>query len=206
MSFVRIVLGIGLVAVFGWCLALLSVFIFGQRDEARRADAVVVLGAAQYDGRPSPVLKARLDHALELYQAGLAEHMIFTGGVGVGDTVSEAMVGQRYAVRNGVPEGRILIEQSGLSSEASMRSVAALMRSNGLSSAILVSDPFHMFRLRLLARQFSITASSSPTRTSPINPQTTEGWRHLLRETVILPTLLFRGVRDDLRDQVGSRL
>lgn len=179
-----------LLAAFAWCLALLSVFLFGYRDEARDADAIVVLGAAQYDGRPSPVLKARLDHAISLYEQGLAERMIMTGGVGVGDTVSEAEVSRRYAVRHGIAAEAILIERSGLSTEASMRAVVSLMEENRLGRAILVSDPFHMLRLRLLASQLGIRAFSSPTRSSPINPESTEGWRHVFRETFILPTLL----------------
>ena len=185
-GFTVTVLGIAL----GWCLMILSVFLFGYRDEARQVDAIVVLGAAQYDGRPSPVLKARLDHAIELFQRDLAPRLITTGGVGVGDTVSEAEVGRRYATRHGVAQEAILIETGGLSSEASMRAVAALMRQNGLSSALLVSDPFHMLRLRLLATQLDIDAYSSPTRTSPIDPESTEVWRHVFRESLIVPTVL----------------
>jgi uncharacterized SAM-binding protein YcdF (DUF218 family) len=181
-----------LLAAFGWGLALLSVFLFGRRDEARPVDAIVVLGAAQYDGRPSPVLKARLDHALTLYDAGLAEHLILTGGVGVGDTVSEAEVGRRYAIREGVAEEAILIERVGLSSEESMVAVADLMRQNRLETALLVSDPFHMLRLRLLAARLGVRAYSSPTRVSPIFLGSGEEWRHVLRESMILPSVLLR--------------
>lgn len=190
MLFFRAAASVLLVAAFGWCLALLSVFLFGYRDEARPVDAIVVLGAAQYDGRPSPVLKARLDHAIQLYELGLAERMILTGGVGVGDTVSEAEVGRRYVVRHGVSPEAVLLEGSGLSSDASMRAVAVLMAQNELSRALLVSDPFHMLRLRLLATQLGLRAYSSPTRSSPIDPESGEGWRHVFRETFILPTLL----------------
>lgn len=190
MLFFRGSAAVVLLAAFGWCLALLSVFLFGYRDEARLADAIVVLGAAQYDGRPSPVLKARLDHALELYESGYAGRMIMTGGVGVGDTVSEAEVSQRYVVRHGVPAEAVLLERSGLSTDASMRAVSVLMAQNRLSQAILVSDPFHMLRLRLLAMRLGIEAYSSPTRISPIDPESPAGWRHVFRETFILPTLL----------------
>lgn len=193
IALLRVVVGFILLTAFGWGLSLLSVYLFGQRDEARPADTIVVLGAAQYDGRPSPVLRARLDHAIELYSRGLAGHMILTGGVGVGDTVSEAEVGRRYAIRHGVEESKILIERGGLSSEASMRAVDQLMAANRLDSAILVSDPFHMLRLRLLARQLDVEAYSSPTRSSPIDPDSREGWRHVFRESVILPTLLVGG-------------
>jgi uncharacterized SAM-binding protein YcdF (DUF218 family) len=177
-------------AVFVWCLAVLSIFHFGRRDEARPVDAIVVLGAAQYDGKPSPVLKARLDHAIELYQDGMAEHLIMTGGVGVGDTVSEAEVSRRYAVRNGIEEEKILIERSGLSSGESMDAVVQIMQENNLSESLLVSDPFHMLRLRLIAARLGLDARSSPTFESPIALGSTEEWRHVLRESLILPSLL----------------
>ncbi len=190
MKALRWVLGAGLVAVLAWCLAVLSIFLFGGLDEARPADAVVVLGAAQYDGRPSPVLRSRLDHAIDLYDRGLVEYLIFTGGVGVGDTVSEAEVSRRYAIRQGVASGRILIERGGLSSGESMRAAVRLMAQRELDSALLVSDPFHMLRLRLLARHLGISAYSSPTRTSPIARGSPEEWRHIVRESLILPSLL----------------
>ncbi|MQA89125.1 MAG: YdcF family protein [Gemmatimonas sp.] len=180
-----------LLVAFGWCLAVLSIFLFGRKDEARPADAIVVLGAAQYDGRPSPVLKARLDHAIDLHTRGFSERMILTGGVGVGDTVSEAEVGRRYAIGEGVPAKDILLERGGLSSGESMRAVVVLMESHGLSSAILVSDPFHMLRLRLLASRLDLDAYSSPTRSSPIGLGSHDEWWHVLRESLILPSLFF---------------
>jgi uncharacterized SAM-binding protein YcdF (DUF218 family) len=190
MLFVRLVFSAILAAIFGWCLVVLSVLLFAQIDEATDADVVIVLGAAQYDGRPSPVLKARLDHAIGLIDEGYSSHLILTGGVGVGDTVSEAEVGRRYVMREGVPAGNILIEGSGLSSEESMLAVLRLMEGHQMSSAILVSDPFHMLRLRLLAARLRIRAYSSPTRSSPIADGSTEEWRHVVRESVILPSLL----------------
>jgi uncharacterized SAM-binding protein YcdF (DUF218 family) len=188
--FFRTFSALSLLAAFGWCLAVLSIYLFGQIDEAAPADAIVVLGAAQYDGRPSPVLKARLDHAIALHSHGLADHLILTGGVGIGDTVSEAEVGRRYAVSEGVQAKNILIERGGLSTGESMQAVVRLMRENDFSSAILVSDPFHMLRLRLLAARLGLRAYSSPTRTSPIYVGSHEEWRHVLRESVILPSLL----------------
>jgi uncharacterized SAM-binding protein YcdF (DUF218 family) len=196
---VRLVKGLSLIALLlaaGWCLALLSIFLFSLRDEARRVDVIVVLGAAQYDGRPSPVLKARLDHAIDLYEGDYAERMIFTGGVGVGDTVSEAQVSKRYAIAHGVAGSHVLLESGGMSTAESMNAVARLMSSNELSTALLVSDPFHMLRLRLIAARLGMDAHSSPTRSSPIARGSSEEWRHLLRESLILPSLIFR-------DQVG---
>ena len=190
MRFLRILMGGLLVAGLIWGVNLLAVYLFGLRNEARPADAIVVLGAAQYQGKPSPVLKARLDHAIELYRDSIAPALILTGGVGVGDTLSEAEVGRRYAMKAGVPRARILIEQAGISTEQSMRTVARLMHSRGMHSAVMVSDPFHMLRLRILARRLGIQAYSSPTRTSPIREGSEEEWKFVLRESLILPFAL----------------
>lgn len=192
MRLLRALLGVLLLLVFGWGILTVAVFVFSRRDEARPVDAIVVLGAAQYDGRPSPVLKARLDHAINLYRSGFAPVLIFTGGVGVGDTVSEAEVSQRYATRAGVPQDRILLEGQGLSSEESMTTVAHLMRRRGMRTALLVSDPFHMLRLRVLAARLGLQAYSSPTRASPIALDSPVEWRHIVRESVILPLVLLR--------------
>lgn len=193
MRILRWLGGALLLTAFTWAGIALAVFLFGRRDEARPADAIVVLGAAQYNGQPSPVLRARLDHAITLYRRGLARHLILTGGVGAGDTVSEAEVGKRYAVKHGIPARQILIERAGLSSDQSMRTVARLMRGSRLNSAVLVSDPFHMLRLRILAARLDIEAFSSPTRTSPIRLNSEEEWRHVVRESFIVPYAVFGG-------------
>lgn len=176
--------------VAGWAATLAAIHLFGRRDEARPAGTIVVLGAAQYNGRPSPVLRARLDHALDLYRRGVADTLIMTGGTGAGDTVSEAVVSKRYVVRHGVPEGAVLTERAGMTSLQSMRGVADLMDEAGLRSAVLVSDPFHMLRLRLLALRVGIRAHSSPTRTSPISRNPEQERRHVLRESFSLPLAL----------------
>ncbi|MDQ3522113.1 MAG: YdcF family protein [Gemmatimonadota bacterium] len=190
MKVIRIFAALAVALVAGWLLVLAAIYFYGRRDDAARADAVVVLGAAQYDGRPSPVLRARLDHAIRLYHDGIAPRLITTGGVGPGDTVSEAVVGRRYAIRNGVPADAILTERSGLGTTESVAAVAQLMREGEMQSAVLVSDPFHMLRLRLLAARFGIRAHSSPTRTSPISRKSDEEWRHVLRESLVLPFAL----------------
>jgi uncharacterized SAM-binding protein YcdF (DUF218 family) len=189
----RGVVGLAAIAIAVWALLVAAIFLYGRSDNARPADAIVVLGAAQYDGRPSPVLRARLDHAIELYHAGLARYLITTGGVGVGDTVSEAVVGRRYAVRAGVPASVILTEERGVRTVESLSAVSRLMRDRDLQTAILVSDPFHALRLRILASQVRIRASTSPTRTSPIGAARGEEWRHVLRESAILFLMLLPG-------------
>ena len=194
MRAVRVLIALFLLIGFAWGMTLLTVSLFSRRDEARPVDVIVVLGAAQYDGRPSPVLRARLDHAIDLYTRGIAPNLIVTGGIGVGDTVSEGEVGRRYAVRNGVPAANIHVEGSGLSTAESMAAVADLMREHGMESAVLVSDPFHMLRLRVLARLQGLRAYSSPTRTSPIVAESREEWRHVLRESLIIPVAVMEAL------------
>jgi uncharacterized SAM-binding protein YcdF (DUF218 family) len=178
--------------VFAWLASLASVLLWERRDDARTADAIVVLGAAQYDGRPSPVLRARLDHALTLWSRHLAPRLVLTGGMGDGDTTSEAAVGRRYAVKHGVPDSAILMETRGRTTAESMQRVAVLMDTLPRREVILVSDPFHMLRLAILAHRFGLSPRTSPTRTSPISASRSESWRYTLSESVKVPlTLLF---------------
>jgi len=172
-----------------WATSTALVVRFARRDEARAADAIVVLGAAQYMGRPSPVLRARLDHAIALYHRGLAPRLAFTGGRGTGDTTSEADVGRRYALRHGVPAAAILVETEGRTTRESLRAVAALLRARGMTRVILVSDPFHMLRLRIVARRLGLEPFTSPTRTSPISRNRGEEVSYLLGESFKVPAV-----------------
>jgi len=178
-----------------WAMSLAGVVYWQRQDTAQHASAIVVLGAAQYVGRPSPVLRARLDHAIDLWRRGFAPRIIFTGGFGDRDTTSEAAVGQRYAIGRGVPARAILIENAGRSTAASLQQVAQLMNAEPTREVILVSDPFHMFRLSILARRFGMTPYTSPTRTSPISSNRREAWKYALAESIKAPIafLLWRG-------------
>ena len=186
----RLVLWVLAAVVGTWALSALAVLSWGARDEARPAAAIVVLGAAQYVGRPSPVLRARLDHAISLWRRGLAPRVILTGGTGAGDTTSEAAVGRRYAMRRGVPDSAIVLENRGRTTSESMRAVAGYMETRPSSKVILVSDPFHMLRLSILARRFGLTPYSSPTRTSPISRNVGEQGKYILSESMKVPTAL----------------
>jgi uncharacterized SAM-binding protein YcdF (DUF218 family) len=139
----------------------------GQQDGRRQVDAIVVLGAAQYNGRPSPVLAARLDHAIELYKEGLAKYFITTGGKLQGDNFTEAQTGYRYAKARGVPASAILMEDTGRNTLESMEHVRAIFDAHGLHTALFVSDRSHMLRVLRLAQDQGIEAWSSPTDTSP---------------------------------------
>jgi len=139
----------------------------GQRDEQRRAGAIVVLGAAQYDGRPSAVFAARLDHAVALFQAGMAPYLVVTGGKLAGDRTTEAAVARAYALERGIPAASILTEDSGRTTLESLRSVAGILRGHAIPDAVFVSDRTHMLRVLRIARDEGIVAYGSPTTTSP---------------------------------------
>jgi len=187
----RILTIVVIVVLVLWIVSVSAVVMWSGRDEARPAQAIVVLGAAQYAGKPSPVLRARLDHALDLWNHHLASLLIVTGGTGAGDTTSEADVGRSYAKRRGVPDSAILVENAGRTTSESMRAVAGMLEVRGLQSALLVSDPFHMLRLRILARRFGFTPYTSPTRTSPISPNREERWKYIFSESLKAPLAFF---------------
>ena len=140
----------------------------GQRDEERPAGAIVVMGAAQYNGRPSGVFAARLDHAVQLYFAGVAPQIIVTGGKAEGDWTTEAAAGRVFAIELGVPPEAIMIEDQSRTTLESIRAVKAVLRDNGAESAIFVSDRPHMLRVLRMAADEGIVGWGSPTRTSPI--------------------------------------
>jgi Uncharacterized conserved protein len=192
LKIVRRILTVLVVAAFAlWITSAIAVLIWSSRDEARPAQAIVVLGAAQYAGKPSPVLRARLDHALDLWNRHLASLLILTGGTGAGDTTSEAAVGRNYARKHGVPDSAILVENEGRTTSESMRAVAGMLEVRGLQTALLVSDPFHMLRLRILARRFGFTPYTSPTQTSPISPNREERWKYIFSESLKAPLAFF---------------
>jgi uncharacterized SAM-binding protein YcdF (DUF218 family) len=169
---------------------VIAVLLTGRRDEARLADAIVVLGAAQYEGRPSPVLRARLDHALDLYRRGLAPVVIVTGGVGVGDTTSEARVSRNYLAKHGVPASAIMMEARGLTTSQSLHTVRTMVNELPGRSVLLVSDPFHMLRLSILASRLGMQPFTSPTRTSPIASSRIEQLKYVLAESVKVPMVM----------------
>jgi uncharacterized SAM-binding protein YcdF (DUF218 family) len=140
----------------------------GQKDEERPADAIVVMGAAQYDGRPSPVFASRLDHAVALYLAGVAPRLVMTGGKAVGDRTTEAATGRAFALERGVPPEAIVVEDQSRTTLESIRAVAGLLRADGAGTAVFVSDRPHMLRVLRMAADEGIVAWGSPTRTSPI--------------------------------------
>jgi uncharacterized SAM-binding protein YcdF (DUF218 family) len=122
----------------------------GSRQELHPADAIVVFGAAEYSGRPSPVLRARLDHAFDLFQKGIAPVVITTGGAAADPSYSEGGVGRDYLEHRGIPERNLIAETQGSDTAQSALRVAVIMRANGLHSCVAVSDAYHVFRIKRL--------------------------------------------------------
>lgn len=158
----RILLLVGLIAIAGWFLWLYGqIHFYATHDEARSADAIAVFGAAEYDGRPSPVLRARLDHALALYRERLAPLMITLGGGGdVRD--SEGGVGHDYLLAHEVPEDQIIAETKSTNTEESAARLAAIARKNHLNRILAVSDGTHLFRIHALCASLGLKVVTSP--------------------------------------------
>ena len=165
----RLLLAGGVAIALAGAFASVRIWQLGEQDEQRPVDAIVVLGAAQYDGRPTRVFAARLDHAVELWRAGLARSFVVTGGKLPGDRTTEAAVARQYAIDRDVPAEAIFGEDEAHNTLESLRSVAAMMRERGLRSALFVSDPTHMLRVLRIASDLGIEAYGSPTRTSPVD-------------------------------------
>ena len=170
-----------------WGASLAAVILVGNRDSAQPSDAIVVLGAAQYAGRPSPVLEARLDHAIRLYRRSIAPKLIVTGGKATGDITSEAETSARYAKRNGVPASAIILEDESRSTTEQMHAVARMAKAKHFSGVVLVSDRFHMLRLLLTAWKLDLPAHGSPTSSSPISLTDAAGIRYVLAESIKAP-------------------
>ena len=154
------------------CINVAQVWWVGRSDQARAVDAIVVLGVAQYDGRPSPQLQARLDHALALWQKGLSPLVITTGGNQPGDRFTEAETSANYLIKgsliSAVPTDSIVQENTGSTTRESLIEVSKIMQARGLHSVLIVTDPYHSLRSRLIAQDLDLVAYVSPTRTSPL--------------------------------------
>jgi len=151
-----------LVVAVGWCVWIyLQIQQFAAHDQARTADAIAVFGAAEYDGRPSPVLRARLDHALGLYEQGIAPLIITLGGAG-DEAHSEGGVGHDYLLARGVPESQIIAETQSTNSEQSASRLAVIARTNHLQRIVVVSDGTHLFRIHALCAAQGLDVYTSP--------------------------------------------
>lgn len=166
---VKVAAGSTALIVLYLALTFVQVARASGRDQARSVQAIVVLGAAQYNGRPSPVLRARLDHAADLYERGLADKVVVTGGKQVGDAQSEATASAAYLIRRGVPDASILREVNGRSSWQQLAAAAAFLKRRGITKVLLVSDGFHSARIAAIANELGLQGYTSPATGSPIH-------------------------------------
>jgi uncharacterized SAM-binding protein YcdF (DUF218 family) len=146
----RLLIAVGLAVIAWFAITAFRIVQTASLEELHPADAIVVFGAAEYSGRPSPVLRARLDHAFELFQRRLAPVVITTGGAAADPSFSEGGVGLDYLMRRGVPERSLIAETQGRDTSESALRVGVIMRANGLHSCVAVSDAYHVFRIRKL--------------------------------------------------------
>lgn len=170
-SWNRVLLGVLLVLVGYYFVTLVQVVQAGRSNHTDRVGAIVVLGAAQYDGRPSPQLAARLDHVVTLWESDVAPIVVVTGGNQPGDRFTEASASQRYLTERGVPERAILAESSGSTTYESLAGAAPMLRAEGIDEIVLVTDPYHAYRSQLIAREVGLDARISTTPTSVVT-----GW------------------------------
>lgn len=178
----RRLLAVALVAAIAYVgVTFAQVWRASLHDGARDADALIVLGAAQYDGRPSPALRARLDHAAELYQRGRAPVVWVTGGNRPGDQFTEGFSGYEYLLSRGLPQAALRIEDQGDSSWESLAATSRYLRAEGHTDVLLVSRPYHAYRLAGIADEVGLSAAVSPTQDEAVSTRSTV--RALARET-----------------------
>ncbi|MGY1638602.1 YdcF family protein [Geodermatophilus sp. SYSU D00742] len=172
-----------------------------RQDSRPSSDAIVVLGSAQYNGVPSSIFEARLEHALRLYEAGVAPVVVTVGGKAAGDQFTEAVAGRDYLAGSGVPAEDLLAVEQGVDTLESMRAVATAFDERGWGSAVLVTDPWHAMRAERMAEDAGIAADSSPTRQGPAVQTRTTQFRYILRETAAY--LLYRATGESVAGAPG---
>lgn len=200
----RGVLGLLLVGVLVVGGTAFRVWQLGRIDDRTHADAVVVLGAAQYNGKPTPVLQARLEHAKRLYDDGVANYIITSGGKRSGDRYTEADAGVRWLTKHGVPADHVIPVREGSDTLGTMEAVANTVKGHGWHTVVLVSDPWHSLRVRTMAADVGLEAWTSPTHSGPIVQTRQTQLRYILRETGAL--LYYRATRapaDDIGIDLG---
>jgi len=171
------------VLLAAWLLGVTAWIVWvGERDQAAKADAIIVLGAAAYDAKPSPVFEERIRHGLDLYEQGYAPLLIFTGGYGGSAArFSESQVARRYALKQGIPDQAILIETASRTTRQNLIEARRLMQQRKLHRVIIVSDPLHMARALRLARELGIDALASSTPSTRFRSFHTS-WKFLVQE------------------------
>jgi uncharacterized SAM-binding protein YcdF (DUF218 family) len=179
----------------------LAIWWTARQDARPASDAIVVLGSAQYNGVPSSIFEARLEHALELYRDGVAPVVVTVGGKKSGDAFTEAEAGRDYLAAAGIPAGGLLAVPEGVDTLESMRVVATAFTQRGWGSAVVVTDPWHAMRAERMAEDAGMEATSSPTRQGPAVQTRATQFRYILRETAAY--LLYRATGESIAGAPG---
>jgi len=179
----------------------LAIWWNARQDSRPTSDAIVVLGSAQYNGVPSSIFEARLEHAVALYEDGVAPVIVTVGGKATGDQFTEAEAGRDYLANAGVPDDALLAVPEGVDTLESMRAVSAAFDERGWSSAVLVTDPWHAMRAERMAQDAGMEAESSPTRQGPAVQTRATQFRYILRETAAY--LLYRATGESVAGAPG---
>jgi uncharacterized SAM-binding protein YcdF (DUF218 family) len=194
MRFVRrLLLGVVLVGALVLGGTGFRVWQVARIDDRDHADVVVVLGAAQYNGNPSKILEARLNHAKSLFDTGVADHIVTGGGRRAGDRYTEADAGAKWLTAHGVPKDRVIEVEQGGDTLGTLRAVADTVLAKGWHSAVIVSDPWHSLRARTMAEDAGLDAWTSPTHSGPIVQTRQTQLRYIIRETAAL--LFYRATK-----------
>jgi uncharacterized SAM-binding protein YcdF (DUF218 family) len=179
---VTLVIFLTIAAAFAGSALMAAIYVQARSDQTQSVDAIVVLGAAQYNGRPSPILRARLDEAYAAYREGVAPLIVVTGGRQQGDQFTEAEASRDYLVELGVPAELILLENDAHNSWESMQGVADLLKDRRLSKVLLVSDGFHLFRVKMMAKDLGLESYGRPAKNSPIKENSGRELSYAFRE------------------------
>lgn len=181
----KFLLVILVIIIISWFCLVGIIYYNAKIDDAQKADAIVVLGASQWGGRPSPVFQSRLDQAYKLYENDLANKIILTGGVGQGEKISEAMAGKSFLINKGIKEENIYIEEKSKTSWQSLNGANKILKEQNLQSVILISDGFHMMRLRQMAKDLDIKFFSSSVKDGPVNKNRLIQFKYSIRESIV---------------------
>lgn len=200
---VRVVLGAVLIAALIVGGTLFRVWQVARTDVRAPADFILVLGAAQYNGDPSPVLSSRLDHAARLWRTGVAPVIVTVGGRQAGDNYTEAEAGRSYLLSYGIPDDAVVAVRKGSDTLRSVAAAADLARRQGWDSTVIVSDPWHSLRSRSMARDAGLDVTVSPTRSGPIVATREIQGRSILRETA---AMLYYRVTHGSAESLGTDL
>jgi len=188
-TFFKLLSALLLSIIFLWIFLISNIYTSSKSQDREPVDAIVVLGASQWNGRPSPALRARLDHAKELYKADVAKHIILTGGVAKGEKISESRVGKNYLNKKGIPNSRIFIEEDGKTTKESLKKVSEIKNKHDFRTILFVSHGYHLYRVKKIAADYDMSNAFS----SAVEIKDPEKkFKHIFKESLITILYIFK--------------